>query len=380
MKTSRSSGAPALAPVALLLALAALLPAQETTGGDLYVEAGRVVTMSGKALENAGVLIRSGRVKALGRDLSIPVGCEVRRFPDGVIFPGFIDAGSNLGIYTERNETARPVVTDLLVEETFNPFEVDLPRVLRSGVTTLHLMPGDLDLVGGQTAVLEPLGEGKARFLERSAGVKISLVQAAWPRNRKPTSVAGGIALLAREVSRDPLLRRVVAGEKRAFVAAATRSEIEQACDLSRVCGIKGILMTSAQARHLPRKIAALGTGVILAPVLPAQAPYERRVAARLHQAGIPLAFMSSAPALPASSIRLSAQVSHLAGLPRDAAHAAMTLDAARLLGVDGEVGSLEPGKQGDLVVFSADPLDPRARILLVAQNGRVVHEAKESQ
>ncbi len=141
-----------LAGLPLLVAAAALMPvaAAQPRGSALLVKAGRVIPVEGAAIEKGEVLMRGGLIQAVGKSLDVPSGTKVLSFPDGIVFPGFIDGGSYLGVYRNRDETTRPLVPDLLVEDTFNPFHASLKAPLRGGITTMHLIPGDQAVVGGE--------------------------------------------------------------------------------------------------------------------------------------------------------------------------------------------------------------------------------------
>ena len=376
-----------LAPRLLLAVMFALVQGalhsplhSQTTSGTLLIEAGRIVPVEGKEISSGQVLINKGIIERVGTGLKLPAGTKVLRFPDGVAFPGFVDAGSHLGLYRHRDESTRPLLPGLRMEDAFNPYGADFKDTLRAGITAMHLIPGDQDIVGGQTAVVEVRADGRPRFLTKSAGVKLSLISSAWPRGREPTSSEGAAALISDGRKSHPVLEELCSGKRRAFISTGSRGQVDLACRLPGLCGIKGVLIGGPETRFFATAIKAQQRGVIMQPVLPAADPIDRKVPGLLEKAGVAVAFMTTSPVLPAASLRLQAQVAVKAGLSREAAHRALTINPAAFLGLDSRIGSLTKGKQGDVVVLSGDPTDPRARILAVIQNGEIAWQAEDKQ
>lgn len=355
---------------ALLVLLCDPAPAQETS--SLLVRGGRLLPVEGPVVDKGAVLIREGRVVAAGAGLEAPSGARVLEFPDAVIFPGLVDGGCQTGLYAHRDDPTRPLLPDHRMVDALDPFHPRLQEALAAGITTLHLLPGEENVVGGRSTVVKVGPSGRARILREEGGYGVSLVQRHLASDRAPTSSAGAFELLLRPArGPDPLAALREPGSH-VFISVERDLEIELALRLPREAGIKGVLLSGAGVGDHADAVGKAHRGVLLLPLLPAMNPAELRAASGLHAAGVRLGFASAAPARPHRALRLSAVLARRAGLPVEAARRALTLDAARLLGVGDRVGSLVPGKDGDLIVLSHDPTDPRARILLVVVDGEV--------
>ncbi|MEE2714320.1 MAG: amidohydrolase family protein [Planctomycetota bacterium] len=338
--------------------------------GPVVIDVGQIITVSGEVVEGARIVCRDGKIAAIGKDLKVPKDAVRIVLPQGVAFPGFVDAGGFIGAHRHRNETTRAVMCDLRMSDALDPSDPAIGLARRAGITTFHLMPGESDLVGGQTAVAKVNPDGRVTWLRREALLKVSLATAAWDKATPPTHLLGGIEGIA-SLKDNPVVKPFWATG--CVVAARSPAEIAAVTGLKQRQGIEPLLLTNANVVAAAGHLAGKVRGVLLEPLRPQLGNHWRRAAARLAAAGVPFAFASRAPVAPAEGLRLSAVVARMGGLSRSDAWKALTLDAARLLGVDDRVGSLEVGKDADILVMTREPSDPRARLMWVVQDGRVV-------
>jgi imidazolonepropionase-like amidohydrolase len=305
----------------------------------------------------------------------------VLAFEDGIAYPGLVDAGSYQGIRRDRDDPIGAFQPGLRVADGFDALDPGFARNLEAGITTVHLVPGDAAVVGGRTAVVKVGPGGAFRVLDQDAGLKLSFVEAAYPQTRAPTSLMGAVDAL-REPARDlaDALAALRKSGKPAFLSASTNREVQVALRARPDLGGKVVLMGDLNAGRFAADVAQAAAGVILGPLPYQRARYEWAYLADLARVDVPIAFATWSPPRPPSSLRLSVVVATLRGLPVQRALRAVTLDAARLVGVDAKVGSLEAGKDADLIVLSAPIEDPRARLLLCVQDGKVVfREVREA-
>ena len=351
----------------------------QVTPDSMLIRVGRVLPVTSDAIEGGAIRIEGGRITAVGKEVAAPAGARTLSFPNGVACPGLIDAGSFLGLYRERNESAGAILPDLRVLDGFDPFHADIAKAARSGITTVQLLPGDELVLGGRAAIVSLHKGGRARTVRPAGAYKASLRRASWPRQRPPTSAVGGRDMLRGAVRKSAPL---AAGLDTAgmLVRCDTPLEIALARDLSAALGKKGVLVTGPEVRGVADTLTGKVRGVIFEPLLPSRSDLDRAAPAAVKKAEVPIAFSTRGPEQPASALRLSAMTAVAGGLTKRSALRALTLDAARLLRIDSDVGSLEKGKEADLVVFSHDPLDPRARVLLVVQDGQIVHSMSQTK
>jgi imidazolonepropionase-like amidohydrolase len=366
---------------ALLIALAALTApaAAQETRGSWILKARLVVPVEGAPIEKGAIRISGTKIDAIGPAAGSAGAAEqhVVDLPDGIVYPGLVDAGSWQGIRRERDDGARPFQPTHRIFEAFDPLNPSFAKNFAAGVTTVHLVPGNAAVAGGRTAVVKVGPDGAFRALSPDAGLKLSLVEDAYPENRSPTSLIGALGAI-----KDPADERLAAdllpfrsGAKTTFVAASTNREVLAALGL-RALGFRTVLVADLSCGRFANDVKEGTTGVILDSLSLSRQPFEWAQLSDLFRTGTPIAFATWAPFKSPGALRLNAAIAARRGLPQDAVLRALTIDAAKILGVDQSVGSLKAGKDADLVVLSAPIEDARARVLLCVQDGKIVYRA----
>src|SRR5438132_974193 len=153
-----------------VFAVATVAPAQE----QLAIKGGRILAVSRAPIDGGVILIRDGKIEAVGKDVAIPSDYRVLDAAGKVVMPGFIEAHSSRGMdqANERNDN----VPFLSVVDSIDPGQEYFEDCLRNGVTTVAIVPGDDTLIGGQAAVIKTAGTYVEQMLvKRQAGIKISL-------------------------------------------------------------------------------------------------------------------------------------------------------------------------------------------------------------
>jgi len=390
----------------------------------LVIKAGRILTMAGPALENGMVIIEDGKIKAVGKDLTVPAGAEVIEEPGGWVLPGLIDAHSSLGLTdetgrSENEELSEPNVAQLQVTDGLNPFDKRIAQVRAAGITSAVVCPGRRSVIGGQAAVVKLRGKTvEQMILKAPAGVKFSIgegpKEAFGGKGRLPSTRMGNVyvirqALLeAREYaekweayqkkateakkagkaaseSSEPkrdlrleALARVVRGELPALMECYRVDDISGALRLVDEFKLKAVFIGCAEGYLLAEEIARRKIPVVVGPmgIGPKRTETEKldlSNAAKLHRAGVKIILQSEVQyglgAL--EELPLVAALAVRGGLPEDEALKAITINAAEVFGVADRIGSLEPGKEADLVIFSGNPLDYRTRLKRVLIDGQ---------
>jgi imidazolonepropionase-like amidohydrolase len=401
----------------LALVLAGGIPKVFAAEPPLAVYGEVVHTMAGPAIRDGVVFIVEGRVRAVGPAAEVAVPPEARVVRGRVVTPGLIDARTVVGLAGHLNQPqdqdqldpGEPIQPELRALDAYNPRE-RLVEWLRSfGITTIHTGHAPGALVAGQTMVVKTTGDtADAAVLEPVAMVACALGDAARPAGKSDTKSPGtrskavamlrGELLKAREYARrragpdeerrpDRDLRRevladVIEGRRPLLVTANRATDIVAALRVAEEFDIRIVLDSAAEAPLVVDRIAAAGVPVILHPPMRRAGRGETEnasfeTAAVLRRAGIPLALQSGyEPYVPKTRVVLfEAAVAAAHGLTFEEALATITVDAARILGVDDRVGTLAPGRDGDVAVFDGDPFEYTTHCTAVVIDGRIVSE-----
>jgi imidazolonepropionase-like amidohydrolase len=397
----------------VLLLAALLASAPGAAQAQVALRGETVYTMAGPPLHDAVVLIRDGRVERVGLAAEVAVPAGYRLLMAKVVTPGLVDAHSVVGLAglfnvphdQQQLERSNPIQPELRALDAYNPRE-ELVAWLRSlGVTTLHTGHGPGALASGQTMIVKTHGETLDAVLVDSAAMVAFTIgpDVAAAFDNKPGTRAKGVAMLREafvraqdygrkragaDVDKRPApdlkletLVQVLDGTLPALVTAQQAPEIQAALRLAREFGFRLVLDGAAEAYLLLDEIRAAGVPVILHPTMAradgATVNVSFETAARLRQAGIPFALQSGYEAyVPKTRVVLfEAALAAANGLAFEDALRSITLDAARILGVGDRVGSLEPGKDGDAVLFDGDPFEYTTHVCAVVVEGTVVSE-----
>jgi imidazolonepropionase-like amidohydrolase len=428
---------PAVAVLAVVAGSWAVTPTK-APAQTVAIRGGTVLPVSGPPIDGGTVLIRDGRIEAVGTDVSVPSGAQVIDAAGHYVMPGLVDAMSYYGISgSDLNETTAPSTPHLRALEAYYPFgsfgdgePAAAPRsddLLMGGVTTHYIAPADATVIGGQGAVvkaaaptydqlvvLEPaaiditLGQRPAStFAEdnRSPGTRMAviahlreqLVRAqeyqervdAW--NALPAPERTSTPAPTRDLGMEAL-GLMLGGEIPARIQANRTTEIREALQLAEEFGFDLILDSGISANAVSDELRQAGVPVVLGPIshpfvsgeeIPDRdeypAPDERR-AARLQAAGVPFAiasfsrsFGSLGPAGSGKWLLLDAAMAAGYGLTEAQVLRAITLSAAEILGVADRVGSLEPGKDADVIILDGPPLSVTTWVERVFVDGEEV-------
>jgi imidazolonepropionase-like amidohydrolase len=379
----------------------------------LAVRGDIVHTMAGPAIRDGVVLIERGKVVQVGPAAGIPIPPGTRVVRGAVVTPGLIDAHTVVGLSGFLNQDqdqdqldkGEPVQPELRAVDSYNPRERLVEWVRGFGITTIHTGHAPGALVSGQTMVVKTVGETvEEAVLKPVAMVAATLGDDARTGDEKksPGTRSKAVAMLRGELvkagdyarkrgladtekrpERD--LRRevfvdVLEGRLPLLVTVNRAADIDSALRIAAEFGLRIVLDSAAEAYLATDRIKAAGVPVILHPSMRRAGMGETEnigfeTAAKLRAAGIPLALQSGYEAyVPKTRVVLfEAAVAAANGLSTEQALAAITIDAAGILGIDDRVGSLQPGRDGDVAVFDGDPFEYTSHCTAVVIDGRVM-------
>lgn len=392
---------------AVLLWLACLPAA---VAGTLVVRGDQVHTVEDGVLENGVVVVRDGRIVAVGRQGAVEEPAGARVLQAAVVTPGLIDARSVVGLAGYLNqdhdqdqlERSSPIQPQLRAIDAYNAREALVDWLREHGVTTLHTGHGPGALVSGQTMIVKTTGDTvEAAVVEPFAMVAAHLGQGAFGAERaSPGTRSKQIAMLraklieageyrgrraggsppARNLELDALVS-VLDGEAPLLVTAHRAQDIASALRLAAEFDIRIVLDGAAEAYLMLDALREAAVPVLLHPPMARQFGELENAsfttAARLREAGVVFAFQAGFEAyVPKTRVVLfEAAIAAANGLGFQDALAAITLSPARILGIDDRVGSIRVGKQADLVLFDGDPFEYLSRVTTVVIDGEVVSE-----
>lgn len=395
-------------------ALVALLGAAPLRG-QLAVRADTLYTMAGPPIANAVVLVgKDGRIEQVGPVARVRIPRGVRTLSARIVTPGLVDAHTVVGLAGALNqahdqdqlETSDPIQPELRAVDAYDARE-RLVEWLRSfGITTLHTGHGPGALMSGQTMVVKTRGSSVAEALVDSVTM---VAMTLGPdvsdnfRGKSPGTRAKGVAMLrasflkaqdylrkrgdadsTKRPARDLRLEavgRVLEGKTPALITAHGMSEILAALRLQREFGFRLVLDGAAESYMLLDEIRAAGVGVIIHPSMIRNGGRAQsaslETAGKLMAAGIPVALQSGFEGyVPKTRVVLfEAAIAAANGLTREQALATITSSAARIIGQEARIGSLEVGKDGDLALFDGDPFEYTTHVCAVVIEGAVVSE-----
>ena len=374
---------------------------------DIAIVGGRVVPIVGPAIEGGTVLIRSGKISEVGDAVSVPDGVRVVDAAGSWVLPGFIEAHGHVGVSEEAegwagqdtNEMTEPVTAHVRAIDAINPADLGFRDAISGGVLAVNVNPGSGNPIGGQTVALKCWGRTVDQMaLRQPSGMKAALGEnpkRVYGEQKKTPSTRLGTAAVIRgalvdaanylqridaeqakpEAERKPVdrdlklealgkvLRREIPWRQHCHRA----DDIATAIRIADEFGYDLVIDHGTEAHLLADIIAARGIPVIIGPLFTSRSKVELRNRSlanpgRLARAGVTIAITTDHPVVPINFLVHQASLAVKDGLDRDTALAALTINPARIVGIDDRLGSIEPGKDADLVLWSGDPLDVLSR------------------
>jgi imidazolonepropionase-like amidohydrolase len=404
------------AHIALMASLLMLSVLVSAAGAQVAVHGETVYTIAGKPIKDAVVVIRKGKIAAIGKagDVAIPKGFEVLKAK--VVTPGLIDAHSvvglagilNYGHDQDQIERSDPVQPQLRAIDAYNSAEELIGWVRSFGVTTIHTGHAPGELISGQTmivktvgntvddalmdpsvavaATISPLAEKSGSDSPGTRGKMISMLRAEFTkaqeyrRKQRAAKKDKEAAPPPRDLKLE-VLSQVLSGKLKLMVTADRAQDIASALRLAKEFDIDLWLDGATESYLLIDDIKQAGVPVIIHPTMARPVREKENLsfetASKLVKAGIPVALQSGFESyVPKTRVVLfEAGMAAANGLTFEQALATITIDAAKILGIDDRVGSLAVGKDGDVALYDGDPFEYTTHCIGVVVNGEVVSD-----
>lgn len=385
----------------------------------MAIVGGRIVPVVGDPVEQGTVLIQDGKIAAVGPAVRVPDGVQVVDASGSWVLPGFIEAHGHVGVHEEAegwagqdtNEMTDPVTAHVRAMDAINPADLGFRDAVSGGVLAVNVNPGSGNPIGGQTVALKcwgrivdemvlrqpsglksALGENPKRVygekkqtpstrLGTAAVIRGAFVEAAnylgrmEAEERKPEADR---KYLDRDLKMEALgrvLRREIPWRQHCHRA----DDIATAIRIADEFGYDLVIDHGTEAHLLADILAGKNIPVIIGPLFTSRSKVELRNRSlanpgRLDQAGVRIAITTDHPVVPINFLVHQASLAVKEGLNPETAVRALTINPARIIGVDDRLGSIEPGKDADLAIWSGDPLDVLSRVQRAFIDGTEVY------
>ncbi|MGN0401269.1 MAG: amidohydrolase [Acetatifactor sp.] len=389
----------------------------------MYLIGGTLKTMAGGNIEDGCIHIVNGKIAEIGKRDEVkihPASHErVIEVPHGLIMPGIIEAHCHMGITEEKkgmegddcNEAVNPITPYLRAIDAVNTMDAAFDDAVRAGITSAMIGPGSSNVVGGQFVFLKTKGRRVDDLIVKApAAMKVAFGEN--PKvnysgqNKSPSTRMAIAGMLRQELQRAAAYahRKREAGEKgesfeedfslecwlpvlngeipiKAHVHRV--DDIFTAIRIAKEFQLRMTLDHCSEGHLIAEELAAEGFPAIVGPDLASRSKIEVqnmafKTVGILNHAGVLTAITTDHPVSLIASLPLCAGLAVKAGLPLEEGYRAITINAAKICGVEDRVGSLEVGKDADIAVFSGNPMEVFTKTLYTIIDGRIVYEAEK--
>lgn len=380
---------------------------------------GNIKTMAGKEIKNGVILVDGTKIKAVGTasQVKVPKGAEVIDAKGRLVMPGFVEAHSHLGLFDEvigfrgmdGNEITDPITPQLRAIDSIYPQDPPFVDAYKGGVTSVVTGPGSANVIGGQFAAIKTYGVSVDEMLIK-APVAMKCAFGENPKtcynelHRMPTTRMAVAALLREslfqtidymkrkekakgDISKMPsynakweALIPVVKGELPIKVHAHRADDILTAIRIAKEFKLKMTLDHCTEGHLIVDQVKASGFSAIIGPSYGEKTKPEIKnktfeTAAILSKAGVKIAIMTDNPVVPQGDLPMFAAMAVKAGMDREEALKAISINAAEITGIADRVGSIKTGKDADICIWDTDPFELGAKPDVVMISGEVVHQ-----
>ena len=399
------------------------LPPGIKNSPSFAIRGGTILTMAGPVIKNGTIVIRDGKIEKIGNDFSLSQG-PVINAQDFVIMPGLVSARSYIGISSNwRNqrsidEISKPVVPELEVKHAVEPQAPLFSNAREIGITAALITPGNSNLMGGQGVILKTDGAVVDKMIVKDKAVMIFSMGKSAKRENQMPSTRMGIASLLRETltkaqeyrekvekyalekkgeepKRDLSLEAlipVLKGEMPVMIHCQRKDDILTALRIADEFKLKVILDGATDAYKVLEEIKIRNIPVVLDDLFRGLGNIEDKGfhpenPALLAKAGIRVAFRqregswyTPGAGWTGGDLLEIATFAFKNGMSEEEALRAVTLDAARIIGIDNRAGSLEAGKDADILILRGHPFQTLSIPEAVFVNGKLVYQREEGE
>lgn len=379
----------------------------------ICIKNGTVYTVTQKEPIEADILIDKGKIYKLGKNLEISASTQVIDATGLRVYPGFVEAHCHLGLHesgigfegNDTNEATDPITPQLRGIDAINPFDPTFKEAALAGITCVGTGPGSANVVGGTFCAMKTVGtcvdemivketvamkcafgeNPKRNYKEKNNNSRMSTAA----KLRELLFKTSEYSMMLREAQQDPSKRPAFDMKLNAMLPVIRKQiplkvhahRADDICTALRIAKEFGLDMTLEHVTdgHLlvPQLVKA-NVALAIGPSLHAASKFEVKnmtfeTPGILSKAGCKVCIITDAPVIPQNYLPICAGLAIKSGMDSYEALKAITIHAARHLGIEGRVGSLEEGKDADLFLCDGDPLQLFTNIHCTMIDGKII-------
>ncbi len=375
-----------------------------------------IIPIDGEPITNATLLVHNGKIQAVGDHVAVPAGAEQIDARGRFIMPGLVDTHSHLG-GGWGGDSSGPIQPACRIYDSINVLDAGLQKAQAGGLTTLNVMPGSGHLLSGQTIYIK-LNDGRtiddlairtedgriAGGMKMANGTN-SQREAPFPGTRAKSAALVRQRFIDALAYREKLMKaesdddkdppdrdlalealcEVLDGKRVVHFHTHRADDILTAIRLSQEFGFKVVLHHVSEAWKVPDEIRKAGVACSVIVIDSPGGKLEAKdllmtTGAVLEKAGVPVAFHTDDPITDSRLFLRSAALAVRAGMSREKALAALTIEGAKMLELDQRIGTLTPGKDADFIVLDGDPLSVYTHVRRTYVEGKLVFDRDNPQ
>lgn len=383
----------------------------------IFIKNGSINTITNGVIEG-DILIKNGKIAEIGKDIVAPLDAKIIDAKGKYIFPGFIDAHTHLGLWedgmgfegADGNEETDPITPQLNPIDGINPMDRTFKEAYEGGITSVCTTPGSANVMGGQCIAIKTFGRRIDNMvIKNPVASKIAFGEnpkSCYGQDEKMPQTRMAIAALLREnlkkaeeyledleiyeehedqdkpeydMKMESLIP-VLKGEIPFKVHAHRADDIFTAIRIAKEFNVKLTLDHCTEGHLIAEELAEENYPVVVGPSLSERSKIELRnltfeTAGILSNSGLDVSLMTDHPVIPVQYLPVCAGIAVKHGMKEEEALKSITINPAKTLGIDDRVGSIEVGKDADLVIWDNVPLRIESNVLYTIIDGKVVYK-----
>ena len=362
----------------------------------IFIKNGTINTITNGIIKG-DILVENKKIKAIGENLEVPQDAKIIDAEGKLVFPGFIDAHTHLGLWedgmgfegADGNEETDPITPHLNPIDGINPMDNTFKEAREGGITSVCTTPGSANVMGGECIAIKTYGKRIDKMvIKNPVASKIAFGENPKSCYGRDEEYLEQIELYMEHEDHDkpeydmkmecliPVLRREIPFK----VHAHRADDMFTAIRIAKEFDIKLTLDHCTEGHLIADELAEEGYPVIVGPSLSERSKIELRnltfeTPGILSNEGLQVSLTTDHPVIPVQYLPVCAGIAVKHGMKKEKALEAITINPAKILGIDEKVGSIEIGKDADIVIWDNDPFELQSNVLVTIIDGKVVYE-----